>query len=462
MKNFFVSTLFFVTLVTLNIFPSISYSQVGTSGSSSGTSYINTWTKTYTSSNESYTPHDIHPTSDHGYIVAGSMNKTFPFTDGYIAKLDANGGMVWQKQYATGTNIAEEFYSVGITSTGDIIVAGKDGFSPTLFITKTDSTGNVIFSFDLPSVNAYLFTSIAVNKKDDFFVVGTIGNDISVMKFDSAGTILWQKIINLRPTDIGTAVLALNDEGVVVAGRSSHPTLSTGMEIFVTRLDKNGALIWSNNYSKDIANQDFTPYDMDQTPQGKILVVGALEDKNTGAGYRNTLMRLDDSNGSVEWYSTINTDLTTSTSNLKNEAYGVLATQNEGAVITGTVKSADHLWLAEFTAAGNIKWQRDYDADQHTQIGRALSRTSDGGYVVVGRGKAFGTVAALRNSIWAIKTDDLGLSDTCYIVTPESYIQDHFINTKIVTPGISNSSVAPANKNVTVTTGIAANDAQCP
>ena len=73
--------------------------------------------------------YSIQQTSDGGYIVAGETYSTdgdvvgnHGATDAWVVKLNASGGIVWQK--CLGGSSEESAYSIQQTSDGGYIVAG--------------------------------------------------------------------------------------------------------------------------------------------------------------------------------------------------------------------------------------------------------------------------------------------------------------------------------------------------
>ncbi|MGD0626587.1 MAG: serine/threonine protein kinase, partial [Thermodesulfobacteriota bacterium] len=130
------------------------------------------------------------------YIVAGGTTPaSSTVSDVFLLKLDANGGVVWQKTY--GEINDDVAYSVQQTSDGGYIVAGK-----------SSSFGN-------------------------FF------GDMWVLKVKSNGDIDWQKTYGGNDSNSANFIRQISDGGYVLAGE----TLSFGAgdaDAWVLRLDANG------------------------------------------------------------------------------------------------------------------------------------------------------------------------------------------------------------------------------
>ncbi|MBI4242455.1 MAG: hypothetical protein HY606_00020 [Planctomycetes bacterium] len=156
------------------------------------------WQKTYT---EVYEVNYAIRTSDGNYLVAGFMYETGAGWDSVLVKFDANGLIIWQRKYgASGTEQAE---SVVETSDGGYLLVGR-----------TDS-----FGFG--------------------------GDDISVIKLQSDGSISWQKAFGGSRLDFGHSILQLDDGKIMMTGTTSSfgTIIANDVIIIKTAVDGSGLSI---------------------------------------------------------------------------------------------------------------------------------------------------------------------------------------------------------------------------
>src|SRR2546427_382394 len=93
----------------------------------------------------------IQLTSDGGFIVAGAASGwgahgpcyLFPCTHDWVFKLDSVGNVIWQKAY--GGSVSENAYAVGLTSDGGYIVVGTTSSPGGAWIFKLDAMGNIVW-----------------------------------------------------------------------------------------------------------------------------------------------------------------------------------------------------------------------------------------------------------------------------------------------------------------------------
>ena len=133
----------------------------------------------------------IQLTSDGGFIVAGAASgwgahgpcSPFPCTHDWVFKLDSVGNVIWQKAY--GGSAIENAFSVGLTSDGGYIVVGTTSSPGGAWIFKLDAVGNILWE-DGGSSSA--ISSVQQTSDGGYIAVGT-SSGASVVKLDANGNI---------------------------------------------------------------------------------------------------------------------------------------------------------------------------------------------------------------------------------------------------------------------------------
>jgi hypothetical protein len=213
-----------------------------------------TWAHAYGGSNDD-SGSSIEQTSDGGYIVAGSTwSIGVGNSDIWILKLDSTGNVVWQKTYGGSDN--EYGSSIEQTSDGDYIVlatiwsigAGADD----IWILKLDSIGNVVWqkiysgSID---VNA---SSIQQTSDGGYIVAGSYLYDMLVLKLDVPGNITWQKTYGALNNDSSLSIQQTSDGGYIMAGYTK--SFGEGnYDIWILKLKPNGTMGSSCSFNNNTA-----------------------------------------------------------------------------------------------------------------------------------------------------------------------------------------------------------------
>lgn len=354
-------------------------------------------------------PHALAPAADSGYVIAGYTNS---FGNGgydwLLTKVDKKGTGVWRK--ALGGTGEDILYALRKTSDGGFIACGQ-----------TKSYGN-------PAGDAWL------------------------IKFDASGNVQWSKKYGDGNVygDAALDVTQLSDGGYALAG--PHKWSPGVVDGFVVRTDAQGNVIWTKSYGN--GNSDY--------PQG------ILEDGNfllaTGvyygaSFYDSYVMKLDKSNGAVQWirgYDAENRGTWMNKITKTNTGYQVLSVvtdnftdQNQQQCIwnlnpDGSVQNVRKLvipgtwsvsagWypltdggfiatngqnnngsdvmVCRVNANGTLAFSKEYPMAGKQSIS-AITPTPDGGYALTGYTTNVPTVAD-SNNVCLLKIDSVGGAGSC-------------------------------------------------
>lgn len=98
------------------------------------------WRGSYGQTGVAYRFFAVAPQTDGGYLAGGEVNGP-GFTDfhGWVAHLDAAGGIIWQRHLNDGG----EVHSVATTNEGAVLVGGHRGSFPRMMVGRLDAAGQV-------------------------------------------------------------------------------------------------------------------------------------------------------------------------------------------------------------------------------------------------------------------------------------------------------------------------------
>jgi len=200
------------------------------------------WTKDYCDpSLDEYSFVDVRPTTDGGYIIAGSVRipQTIFFADFFLMKTDSAGNITWQKAYTDNQTGGSAFYAVQQAADGYVAAGLSTDFPAILraaILVKTDTAGNVLWGKaygDAP--NGVHFAKSVQQAADGGFVlgghaipVGAMGTDkyFYLIKTDSAGNSGCREA-NIYPSIWYTSMQAVPAVSTTSAGENSAPLAVT-------------------------------------------------------------------------------------------------------------------------------------------------------------------------------------------------------------------------------------------
>ena len=174
-----------------------------------------------------------------------------------IAKYDTSGTIQWQRRLGAAGS-TEQGYSVAIDSSGNVYVSGySDTTGPTTFqIAKFDNSGNIQWQRRLgDSTISAISQSVAVDGSGNVYACGVSvdsggNNRIQIAKYNTSGTIQWQRRLGSGSADYGYSVAVDGSGNVYVCGTSAISTI----DIQVAKYNTSGTIQWQRSLASSSAD----------------------------------------------------------------------------------------------------------------------------------------------------------------------------------------------------------------
>ena len=241
----------------------------------------------------------IKQTADGGYVWASDTNLGgIGGRDVILYKLDALGAIAWQTVYGTAGN--DDVRTLVVAQDGGYLLAGytiAPGGDWDHWVVRVDSTGSVLWQKRFGGTvlgSDQAFTAVGTSDGGfavggQVYVAGSAGPDSWVIRLDSGGNVMWQKVYKFA-NYLGSLRTTI-DGGYVAAGNTNGKT-------FVTKLDANGVILWQKTYGTT------GPANIFQTGDGGY-VLAAVAKVGKGASANNDIEVMNlDVNGAVVWAKT--------------------------------------------------------------------------------------------------------------------------------------------------------------
>ena len=309
------------------------------------------WQKTYGGASPDAID-SVRLTADGGFIVAG---RTSSFgaggVDAWVLKLDASGNVVWQAAYGGAGN--ETASSVVPTADGGYVVAGvTDSYGAgdtDAWVLKLDANGGITWQRTYGGPGSDSANAVQPMPDGGYVIAGGTQSfgagegDAWVFKLDASGNIVWQRTYGGPHSDDATSVIPTADGGSVVSGTS----YSIDWGVWLLRLDAGGDVIWQ--YAHVGAGSGGIRNSLQSTRDGGFVVAGYSLDYGKG-GADAWLLKVD-AGGNVVWQQTYGAAGT-------DAALSVAATADGGYVLAGYTQSfgsgAGDAWILKVAADGGI------------------------------------------------------------------------------------------------------------
>lgn len=231
-------------------------------------------------------------------------------------------------------------------------------------------------------------------------VVGNHGGyDAWIVKYDSSGTILWQKCFGGSGDDEALSLIACRNGGYAFSGYTesydgdvvgNHLSSDNFRDVWVVKLDNNGIIEWqkclggtASEESHSILQSDdgsFVISGFTQSIDGDVVGNHAVVNNNIW------VIRISENGSGILQQKCYG-------GNLNDEAYAAIQTSDSGYLIAGSTNSNDgdisfnhgnnDFWILKLNPDLTLSWQKTYggsDNDKATTLVECL----DGNYIVGG------------------------------------------------------------------------------
>jgi hypothetical protein len=387
-----------------------------------------TWQKTY-GWDEDDRGRCIKQTSDGGYILAGDSDWYWNnddkklYGDILLMKLDTYGDTLWTKKYG-GTYWDEGHDVLETEDNGFLVLGSTDRYGPNgneVYLIKTDSNGDTLWTKKHGRYESDFGYSILKTNDNGYIIAGATyslesgldgSSDAYIIRIDSLGNKLWEKIYG-GPGDEGFgSILQTNDGDFLFAGSTS--SFGNGLfDIYIFKTNLNGDTLWTKTYGDTFSDG---ADGIVATNDGGFIIGGDTEYLGPYGLEHNILILKTDSLGNLIWekeYNMSYADITRSIQPTKDGGYII-------AGLTITPDKYSQALLMKLDENGDSLWTRTFGFDDVDQAYYA-EQTSDGGYILTG-------FSEINNNeiILIVKTDTFGyitgLNDESYVTEKPDFL----------------------------------------
>jgi PKD repeat protein len=401
----------------------------------------------------------VLPTSDGGYLLAGSSestisgDKTAIWKYGYdywVIKINANRQHQWDKTY--GSNKDDNLRDAIPTSDGGFLLAGSSD-SPAFWekskdskggndywVVKIDQNGNKVWDKTLGGGDSDELSKVIPTADGGYLLAGTSmsnasgdksedsrgGNDYWIIRIDVSGNKVWDKTLGGSGIDNLLDVISASDGGYLLVGSSNSGASgeksqnSQGeSDYWVVKIDQNGNKVWDKTFG---GSSDDDLSDIIATSDGDYLLAGTSESTASGDKSENNksmytwqgdywLVKIDQ-NGNKVWDKTFGGDF-------HDRLADVIATPDGSYLLAGSSSSSisgdktedrvgfsgQDYWIIKIDQNGNKVWDKTLGGNGDDGLSEVIT-TSDGGYLLAGSSDS--------NASGDKSEDEVGHSDDFY------------------------------------------------
>jgi hypothetical protein len=185
----------------------------------------------------------------------------------FIQYTKSQTNFVYGKQFGSGQDVnaispvTDQFGNVYMAGFTFGTIAGQSYGKTDGFISKYDSTGNTVWMKQFGTNEEDRISCLTIDDRGNLYVVGntkgtlidkSFGNDdIIVIRFDTSGTIQWQKQFGSDSSDVGNSIVADNKGNIYVSAKTKGLMGKTSFgktDCILIKLDNKGNIIWTDQF----------------------------------------------------------------------------------------------------------------------------------------------------------------------------------------------------------------------
>ncbi|MFZ5552416.1 MAG: T9SS type A sorting domain-containing protein [Bacteroidota bacterium] len=348
-----------------------------------------------------------------GAYAYGSYSKPF------VLQLDLNGDTIKTWKFGNDSLIYYTGFKTFFKEDSAFVFFGSvQDTSRKPYAGKIDLNGDTLWtSADWNMLNGAFMGGIRLNDGYVFaggVETGTGSNllDLIILKADTLGNIVWQKIIAGPDDEVAYSVDTTADNGLICAGYQDNPTMS--WNIYVIKTDSVGNV--SSGWPKVFSSTDSDAGWVKTCKNGEYIVWGGWE---SGSGNEKAHLRRLNQNGNTIWIKNFQNpgasaiiDVFTDFIEIENGDFVGI-----GSFYDSTISNPSG-WMIRTDSLGNEKWRRKLQKRTNDNYLYGITQTPDGGFAM--SGNTFADGSGNTTDAWVIKVDSMGcLTPGCAVGVEE-------------------------------------------
>lgn len=223
------------------------------------------------------------------YVIGSTQSQSAGSYDLVLFKFNSSGAVQWQR--ALGGVNADQGYGIAVDASNNIFVTGFSasvGTGGDMVLAKYNNLGTLLWQRALGGVSADYGWGVAADNLGNVYVVGdttSIGagsNDILLVKYNSDGAVQWQKAIGGISAESGYDITVDNSNNVYITGQTTSQ--SSGLnDIFIVKYNSAGTMLWQRALGDSSSSVNDRGNGIAIDKYGNIFVVGQTQ-SSLGAG----------------------------------------------------------------------------------------------------------------------------------------------------------------------------------
>ena len=320
-----------------------------------------------------------HDSSGNVYLAGYTGSSGQGSNEILVAKYNSSGTIQWQR--TLGDTSTDKGYSIALDSSDNIYVVGPS-YNASIgkydgLIVKYNNSGDLQWQRRLSSSNTDILSGVGVDSSDNIYVSGRTNGagqgsyDFLIAKYNSSGTIQWQRTLGGSNNDIDEEnTIEVDSSGNVYVGGYTNSSGGNGQSnMLLAKYNSSGTLQWQV-YQGAVGFKGIEGIALDDS--GNVYVVGQSQENPSWSYYSLFVVKYN-SSGSFQWQRRLHDDSANTT-----QGRGITVDSSDNVYVAGYTNAGPGAIIAKYNSSGTIQWQRYLTRSSSTGAAEAYDLSVDG------------------------------------------------------------------------------------
>jgi uncharacterized delta-60 repeat protein len=326
------------------------------------------------------------------YVTGGSTGALSTGYDAVTAKYSATGVLQWAQRFNGAANGTDQGNAIALDASGNVYVAGFTATSRTgldLLVLKYSTAGTLLWR---QTYNGFanrddVARVLRVDSGGSIYLTGySQGNgvgqnfDALSLKYNPNGTLLWAQRYGGSGNDEAFGLALDSSNNVYVTGYSFGNT-STDNDLIVLKYNQAGLALWAWRYNGTGSRQDYG-WGIVVDSSGNAYVTGSTY-SSSAAGFDLLVLKYN-ANGVFQWERKWN-----GLGSKNDIGLGIALDSSSNAYVTGTTyvssTAGNNILTLKYNSSGVLQWSQAYGGSAGGyDEGRVVGADTAGNVTVMG------------------------------------------------------------------------------
>ena len=271
----------------------------------------------------------------------------------------AGGGKYWLSSIDSATGHLGGYMAIDSADNLYLASTNYESSNYDAYLAKMDNAGSIQWQRELSGAAVEFIEDVATDSSGNAYFVGRTtsegagSDDVLLAKYNSSGTLQWQRVLGDADSNVAYSITVDSSGNVYVAGRQ-YVSGTFDFESLLAKYDSSGTIQWQRSLATGVADQDVVAYGVTTDSAGNVYMTG-YTGTNVFSSHIMILVKYN-SSGTIQWQRTLKVAF------LRFAGYATNIDSSGNVYVTGFGAASgagnDTLSIVKYNSSGTLQWQK--------------------------------------------------------------------------------------------------------